>query len=403
MPILTMKNLVLLKVKIMFDFNEELFINASNKVEDALAILLDKNQSIDRLNSISNYDFKDEINIICGNIKTIQKDILELSLDINKTKKTLNLISTDDFSILNLKNLFPFLYSTSFEIFNLNDSEYGTNQMFMYQLFDRYITDPESLSEYEKWMIDEVFKQFQDFRFVGDADENFIAFTLKSACNGGCGIASNANIIASIYSGIPDGESKFYDKYGFPLYYQEENGTKHTNFNLLFTKLYLNTISYDLTYDPLFDISNRLYVPFRDDIYAKIDVKAKNKGLPTFLIESYLKNELTDGFSIDTKVMFGETSIEVYQSNIDDYDYCMIGAHDFCLKPYDAASIKQYGANNEWSSASEAGPYAGHFMTITGISENGNYLVSSWGMEFELTKCGFGDLMFVGVEEKNGN
>ena len=381
----------------MFDFNEELFINASNKVEDALTILLDKKQSIDRLNSISNYDFKDEVNIICSNIKTIQKDILELSLDINKTKKTLNLISTDDFSILNLKNIFPFLYSASFEIFNLNDSEYGANQMFMYQLFDRYITDPESLSEYEKWMIDEVFKQFQDFRFVGDADENFIAFTLKSAYNGGCGIASNANIIASIYSGIPYGESKFYNKYGFPLYYEEDNGTKHTNFNLLFTKLYLNAISYDLTYDPLFDISNRLYVPFRDDICAYLDVKIKNIGLHPKFIEAYLKNELADDFLIDTKVMSRETGIEVYKNNIDDYDYCQICAHSFWLKPYDDAAIKTYGTNEmDYTNL-------GHCMTITGISDNGNYLVSSWGVQFELTSYEYGDFIFVGVEEKNGN
>lgn len=380
----------------MFDFNEELFINASNKVEDALTILLDKNQSIDRLNSISNYDFKNEVNIICGNIKTIQKDILELSLDINKTKKTLNLISTDDFSILNLKNLFPFLYSASFEIFNLNDSEYGANQMFMNQLFDRYITDPESLSEYEKYMIDEVFKQFQDFEYVKN-DGNFIAFTLKNASNGGCGIAANANIIASIYSSIPDGESKFYDKYGFPLYYEEENGTKHTNFNLLFTKLYLNALTYDSNMSLLGESENRGRIPILDDINMYADVFIKGYGLPTGAIATYLQDELADDFSIDTKVMFRETGIEVYQSNIDDYDYCMICAHGFCLKPYDDAAIKTFGTDElDYKNA-------GHCMFITGISENGNYLVSSWGVQFELTSYGRGDFIFVGVEEKNGN
>lgn len=380
----------------MFDFNEELFINASNKVEDALTILLDKNQSIDRLNSISNYDFKNEVNIICGNIKTIQKDILELSLDINKTKKTLNLISTDDFSILNLKNLFPFLYSASFEIFNLNDSEYGANQMFMNQLFDRYITDPESLSEYEKYMIDEVFKQFQDFEYVKN-DGNFIAFTLKNASNGGCGIAANANIIASIYSSIPDGESKFYDKYGFPLYYEEENGTKHTNFNLLFTKLYLNALTYDSNMSLLGESENRGRIPILDDINMYADVFIKGNGLPTGAIATYLQDELADDFSIDTKVMLRETGIEVYQSNIDDYDYCMICAHGFCLKPYDDAAIKTFGTDElDYENA-------GHCMFITGISENGNYLVSSWGVQFELTSYGRGDFIFVGVEEKNGN
>ena len=384
----------------MFDFNEELFINASNKVEDALTILLDKKQSIDRLNSISNHDFKNEVNIICSNIKTIQKDILELSLDINKTKKTLNLISTDDFSILNLKNLFPFLYSASFEIFNLNDSEYGANQMFMYQLFDRYITDPESLSEYEKWIIDEVLKQFQDFEYVKN-DENFIAFTLKKASDGGCGIAANANIIASIYSSIPDGESKFYDKYGFPLYYEEENGTKHTNFNLLFTKLYLNAITYDSNMSLFGESENRGRIPILDDINMYADVFIKGNGLPTGAIATYLQDELTDDFSVDIGVKWFKTSVNVYQSNIDNYDYCMISAHNFTLKPYDEASselfFKIFGTNTERNFPS------GHFMTITGISENGNYLVSSWGMEFELTKCGFGDLMFVDVEEKNGN
>lgn len=395
MPVLTMKNLVLLKVKIMFDFNEELFINASNKVEDALAILLDKKQSIDRLNTISNHDFKNDVNIICSNIKAIQKDILELSLDINKTKKTLNLISTDDFSILNLKNLFPFLYGASFDAFCLTDYEYGANQGFVTELFDRYITDPESLSEYEQWIIDEVFKQFQKIKYKR-YDENYIAFILESAKNGGCGIAANANVIVSIYSSIPDGERKFYDKYGFPLYYEEEDGTKHTNFNLLFTQLYLNSVSYDITYDLFFDISNRPYVPLRDDILFHLDVKYKNYGLVPKLIEAYLTNELADDFSIDVEIIYRKTGVGVYQSNIDNYDYCMICAHGFCLKPYDDAAIKTYGTD-------EQDYKGGHCMFITGISENGNLLVSSWGVQFELTSYGRGDFIFVGVEEKNGN
>lgn len=384
----------------MFDFNEELFINASNKVEDALTILLDKKQSIDRLNSISNYDFKDEVNIICSNIAVIQKDILELSLDINKTKKILNLISTDDFSILNLKNLFPFLASVSFDIFSLNDNEYGANQMFMNQLYNKYITDPESLSEYEKWIIDEVLKQFKDFKYKS-YDENFIAFTLKNASNGGCGIASNANIIASIYSSIPDGESKFYDKYGFPLYYEEENGTKHTNFNLLFTKLYLNALTYDSNMSLFGESENRGRIPILDDINMYADVFIKGNGLPTGTVATYLQDELTDDFSVDIGVKWFKTSVDVYQSNIDNYDYCMISAHNFNLKPYDDASselfFKFFGSDKERNFP------PGHFMTITGISDDNNFLVSSWGVEFELTKCRFGDLMFVGVEEKNGN
>ena len=59
------------------------------------------------------------------------------------------------------------------------------------------------------------------------------------------------------------------------------------------------------------------------------------------------------------------------------YTGACIAAYRFELKPYGSnTETENYVANQESED--------GHWMTITGVSENGNFIVSSWGQEWEL-------------------
>ena len=56
------------------------------------------------------------------------------------------------------------------------------------------------------------------------------------------------------------------------------------------------------------------------------------------------------------------------------YQYASIAVSKYKLEPYGINPEKAYKSNG------------GHLMTITGISENGNFIVSSWGFEWELVE-----------------
>ena len=325
----------------------------------------------------------------------VEKKLQTAYLELEKYIKSIENIDigTNNFSSI----IFSLLSSTPLGILNLNNNEYGASQEFMSTLYDKYLLDPDSLTSTEKQMIDEVLKLFEDFKYVSNTNDNFISYTLNMAGHGGCGIASNANIIASIYSNIPDGEKKFEERFGFPLYYEDTDGEKHANFNVLFTKLYLDSLSYDANYSLLNNSENREYIPIIDDVSMYADMHFKQSGMTTPLITKYLADALGDNFIVDTNITSLKIDIPTYQENIEDYDYCAISAHYFTLKPYDDSSIEFFGNDDNLTYS------GGHFMTITGLSENNNYIVSSWGMKFELVDCKFGDLIFLNVEEKNEN
>jgi hypothetical protein len=66
-------------------------------------------------------------------------------------------------------------------------------------------------------------------------------------------------------------------------------------------------------------------------------------------------------------------AVEVYNQQINRFDYGIVGVYNFDLSPMDNLSSGVVHVDG------------GHWMEIKGISENGNFIVSSWGREFELT------------------
>ena len=71
-----------------------------------------------------------------------------------------------------------------------------------------------------------------------------------------------------------------------------------------------------------------------------------------------------------------DVSVDTYERMMEyGYDYASIALHNFTLKPY--------GTNPRPSETVDGG----HWMSIIGISENGNYIVSSWGYEWEIVGC----------------
>lgn len=270
-------------------------------------------------------------------------------------------------------------------VFSLTISgQYGSNQSAPKYLFEKYLNNFNELTNIEKLKVEAIIKQFNDytithnFRFY----ELGMSFILANAENGGCGIAANTNIIIDYYSHLKNGEKRFEDEFNIPLYYEDENNNKYYNYEALFTQLYLA--------NNLDDLLNIKLVPDMNPIIYSF---MKSSGLTTSSVTYTLKNALQNNNNIETKTI-SNTNAETYKTYISNYNYCTIGAHNFTLKPLGEECINKYGDKSMTFPA-------GHYMTITGLTENSNFVVSSWGYQFELTDCKYGDLTFVKLEENN--
>lgn len=393
----------------MFEYDGTLFKSACNKTLEALLSLEGLKTTIIELQSFSeNYEGKEIVNDVTNNLLKITNQI---SILFDEMKNTLCLILGND--IMNQK----LVLEDSDGILNFLDGtiegEYGTNQSGAYLLFKKYLENPNSLSDIEKKKVELIYNLFKDYNYVSP-NNNIMYFVLNAFSNGGCGIASISNVIIDKYSKLKNGEKLFEEKYGFPLYYVDEYGNKRYNYEALHTKINLNYTSKELNYD-IWDVlgvaganEDRDYIKYIDEFNTFVSVYTRNSGIVNPLFVKILNDELSNDFPISTKVKkYGNiiTTIGIGNNEFDElvsdyntenlnHDYCVISAHSFTLKPYGESTIKEYG--NKSMSYN-----AGHYMTITGISENANPIVSSWGYKFELLSSNKSELIYIDVGDKN--
>ena len=91
--------------------------------------------------------------------------------------------------------------------------------------------------------------------------------------------------------------------------------------------------------------------------------------------------EDSSSYTKDDSLLTNEGAVQLYQERSKDYNYAVIALYNFELTPYGSnAGTEKIRVEN-----------AGHYMQIIGVSENGNFIVSSWGREFELTDYSFVD------------
>ncbi len=371
----------------MFDFNEELFLKAGLKIEDSTTVLLQKNDFITELNNLSfDYDFKSEVNTICSDLDKIQNTITELGLNIAKTKKTLNIIDNSIFSKLgtfDLSSFFAqFLIGSSAPLDFLNDGQYGANQSGPILLLQKAQTDYDSLSDVEKQQYQDLLKVFKKYGYITQEGywNKSMYNLMQAAQSGGCGYAANTNIIIDIYSNMQNGSEIFMQKYGFPLYYENSSSEKIYNYDALFASHYLDSMDkFSQQVIPGVNVSIPSFLPKWN---PSMITSFLDKGSIEFQRSNALSNAFDD-ISFENTVFNGNfESLGEHSNEFNNHDYAIVEAHNFTLKSPDGNSTSFVG---------------GHFMLITNVNEDGNYIVSSWGQQYILEDVQFGNLCYVDV------
>ena len=205
------------------------------------------------------------------------------------------------------------------------NGEYGGNQE---NPAIRFETDPE-------------FQNYTRNLLSGMTDDE-IRIYLNNYNSVGCGYMATANCILAEYANKPD---EFQNIFGFPLYIREADGSIHPNFEILAISIY--------------------YYCGRDGRNGK-----KNKGIfPKDAIEKYLTPKDVDVTVSRTKKF---PSIDDIRKDLE------IAPVPLSLNPcimYDANEIrKETGA---------------HAITVTGITENGDLIVSSWGVKYTVKRSDY--------------
>jgi len=154
----------------------------------------------------------------------------------------------------------------------------------------------------------------------------------------GCEYQALVNTIFEYYINREDGEAEFYRKFGFSM--RDENGN----------------LNYEIV---LVDLYSKHEEPNIDGLTDKAAEK---------IIESYMSDSGNDGNSSVTVDMKRNQHITVY--NIDNYlrsgKQVIVSSQRYIL--YDAEGNQH--------------PCGGHAMVITGVTEDGRYVVSSWGDKY---------------------
>ena len=110
------------------------------------------------------------------------------------------------------------------------------------------------------------------------------------------------------------------------------------------------------------------------DIFARSNIPRKSSyTVQASEYEKVMQNAFL-GQKVSVEILPRDISINSYKTAMESgkYQYASIAVSKYKLSPYGNNSEKEYYSS------------IGHFMTITGISENGNFIVSSWGYEWEL-------------------
>ena len=174
---------------------------------------------------------------------------------------------------------------------------------------------------------------------------------LKKLNNEGCGYVAIVNTIFAAYQGK---EALFERDFGFPMYYKGD-----LNYKQLVVDFYASTDNHN-------KVSNI-------DVISTTEDKSDTEGYGTtpdsqvYRTQSYMA-----GKSMAVKIKAGE---KVTTENYAEYaknGYVVLNYHSGNLEDENGKTIQKIGADE------------GHSMTVTGVTEDGRFIVSSWGRQMYL-------------------
>lgn len=275
-------------------------------------------------------------------------------------------------------------------------SQSGLWGIYYYSGFVEYDESPEN-----QWTADQIEIIVREY-YPDMTDEELVEY-LSAMSEVGCGYVACANYIFESYINKPE---QFEKDFGFPMYYKRDDGTFKSNVNLLYVDIYCNAnkrglVEYRSTEAESTDLNSDIkFYPGDSNHNEGLTVEAEKKILEFYSAKylgcnvSYntIKEYLTLG---DTYDLSGLTVGETIASNGEAKSYLQdihnatcdvvknggvieLSASDYTLYLVDENNNR---IPTDVGSVYKKNP---HSMTIVGINDNGDYIVSTWGNEYAL-------------------
>ena len=311
-------------------------------------------------------------NTICSKAKTAEKAAnLEMSGLSDIAKNTWPFVTGNigapDISGITINNItfvgFPFLSLLISGISGLTSgnpiAEYNSNVR--YKVDSIVFDDVGSFGGNQGHAAGETNKYiFTDKDYLYKAIRKYYPGISKEECNSfllsmnksGCGYTALANSIFMKYEG---NETEFKRRFGFNMY---RNGD--LNFDRMIIAIYAETSLAGINTGPESKYAGGYTLDTQDDV---INNFLKNHGLVSD-VKHYTSKEIT----VDTFEKYSKKG-PVWLSYIDD----------------NGLNLKPVGSNNwEYHPKGEGKDSYGHAMMITGVTDDGMFIVSSWGKKYYL-------------------
>lgn len=169
-----------------------------------------------------------------------------------------------------------------------------------------------------------------------------------------CGYVAVVNAFFMNYTGTPE---DFEKTFGFPMYVTLPDGTRVVNHDALILDFYASTVYWKQNAD------GTLYYN------ESVDLLGTNQFSRRYRIDKYFGGK---GFSITSNPV-GEISAETYRKYAKDGKTVIL-----TVCPVNMTRVSD-GLEVDYQISD-----GGHVVTVLGVAENGNLIVSSWGWEWEL-------------------
>ncbi len=330
----------------MFSYDEEQFLKAKNffvEVDESLKSMGDSFS----LGTITDSEITSGISQLQSQMSGVCENVSFVIDEIKKVEDIIEYYNSISDSKINDKD------STLFDGISLSDiisNLYRSDQRDAFRLFNKYAHNDE-LTDSQKRNINTFLQLFNNYNVT---DNRVIASLLNQSSRQGCGYSVVTNILVDLYKNKPD---DFKEKFGYSLFQDDIDEKGRINYDCIFVDTFLKSNA-----ESIIGLNNRQNGIFFTDYSVTFEEMGET-----------LANVLGDTAEAVVQTCPNDISVETYEKAMSEgYDYAAIAVKNFDLMPY--------GDNPEVPVHNNGG----HWMSVLGVSEEGNAIVSSWGYEWEL-------------------
>lgn len=256
---------------------------------------------------------------------------------------------------------------TLFDNVNIDSGQYGGDQMAFSRNTEELLKDPYIINELKN-------------TFPNASMEDYELY-LNKLCSVGCGYTALVNTVFNEYQGR---EKEFEQKFGYPMYTVNSDGDVDYNYEYMILD-YFNYRNSNLGYSiqELYgDVEkNAVDGSISGDYGTGKAIAFSNASFSSII--TYLKDRFDLDINLDERYLNSQAN-RTYVNSSNSFEYDSVISAYYDIKTNDNTVI--IGSGNykllrmDGSVATENG--GGHCMTITGVTKDGNFIVSSWGDQY---------------------